>query len=112
MELSEAVKQSAQIRDLYHRLEEINHGTRWSKRDDMLGFLNDAGELGQLMMAEEGRWVHHGDLPRELEEKLADCLWWVLVLSERSGVDITKVFMSKMENLQSSLSESIDESAP
>jgi len=58
-------------------------------------------------MAKEGRWLHEGDLPQELDNKLADCLWWVLVLADRLGVDITQAFTAKMNDLDDQLSKSV-----
>jgi len=58
-------------------------------------------------MAKEGRWLHEGNLPKELDNKLADCLWWVLVLADRLGVDITQAFTAKMNDLDVQLSKSV-----
>src|SRR6266496_3307299 len=58
-------------------------------------------------MAAEDRWLYKGDLPRELEDKLSECLWWVLVLADRLGVDITKAFTAKMNELDVQLTKSV-----
>ena len=73
----------------------------------MLGYFYDMGELGRLVMAAQDRWVHEGDLPEELEDKLAECLWWVLVHADRLGVDIAKAFTKKMDKLDAKLSKSV-----
>lgn len=65
----------------------------------MLGYLYDIGELGCLVMAAEDRSLREDHLPRELEDKLSECLWWVLVLADRLGVDINKAFTTKMNTL-------------
>jgi NTP pyrophosphatase (non-canonical NTP hydrolase) len=106
--LAEASARANEVRKLYHRLEESNHGTRWSRQEDMVGFLYDIGELGRLLMANEGRWVHEGDTRKELQDKLAECLWWILVLSDRLDIDITQAYLSKVKDLQAGLSASAD----
>jgi len=73
----------------------------------MLGYLYDIGELGRLVMAAEDRWLYKGDLPRELKDKLSECLWWVLVLADRLGVDITKAFTTKMNELDVQLTKRV-----
>jgi NTP pyrophosphatase (non-canonical NTP hydrolase) len=36
-----------------------------------------------------GQWAPDGDVPELLRGKLAECLWWVLVLADRLDVDIS-----------------------
>jgi len=57
--------------------------------------------------AAEDRWLHEGDLPREFEDKLSECLWWVLVLADHLGVDITKAFTTRMNDLDVQLTKSV-----
>lgn len=92
------------IRALYHALESKNHGEPWTKQEDVIGFVYDVGELGRMVMASEGRWVHPGDLKQDLADKLAECQWWICVLSERLGIDLGSAFASKMDELEGSLS--------
>jgi len=99
---------AVRIRKLYRQLEERNHGGAWTTQEDMIGFMSDVGELGRLLMASEGRWVHAGDLPKELGDKLAECMWWIFVLSDRLGIDISQAFSKKMDELDSSLSASVE----
>ncbi|WP_367872542.1 hypothetical protein [Luteolibacter sp. Populi] len=106
-DFSDAVKRSMQIRKLYHELEKRNHGDPWTKQEDVIGFVYDVGELGRMVMAAEGRWKHQGELDKDLPDKLAECLWWLFVLSERLGIDINAAFASKMAELEASLSSSL-----
>ena len=85
IDFTAASDRARHIRELYQQLEERLHGTAWTPQEVMLGCVADVGELGRLVMAKEGRWLHEGDLPKELDDKLADCLWWVLVLADRLG---------------------------
>ncbi len=109
-DFSIAVERSIRIRKLYHELEKRKHGGPWTNQEDVIGFVYDVGELGRMVMAAEGRWVHPGDLPKDLADKLSECLWWLFVLSDRLGVDLTSAFSSKMAELENSLSTSLDNS--
>lgn len=104
--LGTAASRAARIRGLYHSLEELHHGEHWTAREDLVGLTYDIGELGKLVMAAEGRWHHEGDLPKELADKLAECLWWILSLSGRVGVDIDQAWAAKMDELETQLAAS------
>ena len=105
-DFSAATERAMQVRRLYQQLEERNHKNAWTTEEDMLAFTTDIGVLGRLVMAAEGRWVHNGDTQTELRSKLAECLWWILVLSSRLGVDITEAFSSFIGGLENDLTKS------
>ncbi len=109
MELETATEQALRVRRLYHQLEERLEGSAWSAKDDMLGFVNDVGTVSRLVMAAEGRWVPEGDVADQTAGKLAECLWWVLVLADRLGVDIDDAYRSTMDRIEAQLSARIDE---
>jgi NTP pyrophosphatase (non-canonical NTP hydrolase) len=73
----------------------------------MIGFVYDVGELGRLLMAAEGRWVAAEDREKQLEDKMAECLWWLFTLSGRLGIDLSEAFRAKMEGLEKDLEESL-----
>ncbi len=80
------------IRKKYQQLEKLHHKKVWTTEEDMLAFSSDIGALSRLVMTAEGRWVHDGDVRAKLKDKMAECLWWTLVLSERLNIDISKAF--------------------
>ncbi len=79
-DFSDAVERSMQIRKLYNELEKRKHGGPWTNQEDVIGFVHDVGELGRLVMAAEGRWIHPGDLHQDVGDKLSECLRWLFVL--------------------------------
>ncbi len=87
-DFSDAIERSIRVRRIYHQLEELNHGSHWTTQEDVIGFVNDVGELGRMAMASEGRWLYKGDLEKDLPDKLAECLWWIFVLSEMNELEI------------------------
>jgi NTP pyrophosphatase (non-canonical NTP hydrolase) len=107
MEIREANERAVEIRAMYHQLEERLEGSRWETKDDVLGLVNDVGQLGRLVMAREGRWKPAGDVDEQLASKLSECLWWILVLADRLDVDIDAAFGSTMDRIGTHLRESI-----
>ncbi|WP_141502814.1 MazG-like protein [Paenibacillus luteus] len=100
MSFSEAVDRSVQIRKLYHQLERKHHEKEWTVEEDALAFLTDAGLVGRLTMSQQGRWTMKGEIMPELEHKLGECVWWLIILSERMNIDIADAldnFLSKTE---------------
>nr|WP_092069313.1 MazG-like protein [Dendrosporobacter quercicolus]NSL47429.1 MazG-like protein [Dendrosporobacter quercicolus DSM 1736]SDL89068.1 hypothetical protein SAMN04488502_1011104 [Dendrosporobacter quercicolus] len=104
MNLNEVIERSLQIRKCYHQLEQQYHEKEWTVEEDALAFLTDAGLVGRLTMSQQGRWPTNGDSRSELEHKLGECIWWLIILSDRMNLDINEAlenFLSKTEkNLQ------------
>ncbi len=105
--LAQAAMQASRVRQLYHQLEEVHHGVRWSKQEDVVGLQSDVGELGRLVMGAEGRWMAPDDVRKQLEVKLAECLWWIFSLSNRLGIDVEHAYVDKMTELEHELALSV-----
>jgi hypothetical protein len=78
------------------------HGSEWSVEEDALAFLTDAGLVGRLVMSQQGRWPKGGEVPGELSHKLGECIWWIIVLSKRMGINVHDAldgFLTKTEKL-------------
>lgn len=100
MNFNEVIERSVQIRKHYHQLERQYHQKEWTVEEDALAFLTDAGLVGRLTMSQQERWPKGGDTGSELEHKLSECIWWVIVLAERMNIDISESldkFLSKLE---------------
>ncbi len=88
--MKEIIALSKEIREQYHALERVHHGTEWTIEEDALAFLTDAGLVGRLTMAEQGRW-YTSDSTTDLRHKLGECVWWLAVLAERMNIDLEEV---------------------
>jgi hypothetical protein len=100
MPFSEMVSRSRKIRDIYHSLELQHHGSKWTIEEDALAFLTDAGLVGRLTMAHQGRWPVENGGSHGLEHKLGECIWWLIVLAERMEIDsetALQSFLTKTE---------------
>ena len=98
-----ASKRAVLIRKRYHQLEKLNHKKAWTTEEDMLAFSSDVGALARLVMAAEGRWIQDGNVHAELKSKMAECLWWILVLSDRLDIDLAEAFTLFIDNRQADL---------
>lgn len=95
------INRSIEIRKKYHELEVQHHESEWSVEEDALAFLTDAGLVGRNIMSQQQRWPK-ADSQSELEHKLAESIWWLIVLAKRTDIDIKEAmenFLSKTEKL-------------
>lgn len=102
MNLKEIKEKSIKIREKYHKLEKKYHNSEWTIEEDALAFLTDAGIVGRLTMANQGRWPDENS--EKLDEKIGECIWWLVVLAERMNLNVEdcleKFFDSKKNMLE------------
>lgn len=99
--LEELINRSIKIRNKYHELEIQHHGSKWSLEEDALAYLTDAGLVGRNIMSQQQRWPKAGS-EAELEHKLGENIWWLIILAERSGINIEQAigkFLKDREKL-------------
>lgn len=106
--LESARQRAMEIRALYETLEQRINGQVWTLQELMLGFGNDVGTVGRLILAHEGTWEIDGDVNAQLEHKLSESLWWVIVIAERLGIDITEAFAGTMDRIERGLMPAVD----
>jgi hypothetical protein len=97
----EVINRSLELRKKYHELELQHHGSEWTVEEDALAYLTDAGLIGRNIMSQQQRWPK-ADSQNELEHKLGENIWWLIVLAERSGIEIkdaVEKFLGKTEQL-------------
>ncbi|WP_396599678.1 hypothetical protein [Frigoribacterium sp. R86507] len=101
-----------EVRALYEILENRINGEVWTTNELMLGFSNDIGTVARLLLAHSGTWDIDGDAGAELEHKLAESIWWVIVIAERLGIDIATSFTTTMNSIESGLRGAIEAAPP
>lgn len=92
MNFSDLEQAALQLNDLYEQLEVKRWGRVWSTQELALGFMGDVGDLAKLVQAHAGvRTIddHHAKLGHEL----SDCLWSIMVLASKCGVDLEAEFV-------------------
>jgi NTP pyrophosphatase (non-canonical NTP hydrolase) len=98
--LEGARARALEIRALYETLEVQLNGRVWSLHELMLGFSNDVGTVGRLILARDGTWEIDGDADAQLRHKLSESLWWVIVIAERLGIDIDDAYAATMHTIE------------
>lgn len=97
----EIIRRSLELRKKYHQLELQHHGSEWTLEEDALAYLTDAALVGRDVMSQQQRWPK-ANSESELKHKLGENIWWLIVLAERSGIDISEAvdsFLHKTEKL-------------
>jgi hypothetical protein len=102
LNFEDTVTRSLKIRELYHKLELQHHGSHWTVQEDALAFLTDAGKVGRLTMAQQGRWPQGQNPQQDLSHKIGESIWWLIVLADRMDIDIYEAldgFLTRTEDL-------------
>jgi NTP pyrophosphatase (non-canonical NTP hydrolase) len=99
--MRELTERAMRVHDLYDELNLRVRGRTWTREEFMLGFMGDVGDLAKLVMAAEGaRTIQNGSV----EHELADCLWSVLILAHKYGIDLQTSFDRTMDELEQAIS--------
>ena len=102
MTIQELQNRALEIRKRYEDYETKRNGKQWSNVDIAMGFAVDLGELLEIIMAKEGL-RELDDVDKKLVHELSDCLWCILVLASKYGIDIEKSFLGTMDELDKRL---------
>ena len=102
MDLETLQERAVAIAGMYDRYHVAAGRERWDAGNLALGFVGDVGDLAKLVMAVDGR-REIPDARARLGHELADCLWSVLVLADRYGVDLADEFSRMTDGIESAL---------
>ena len=102
MHLEDFIARARHIRTLYENYERENYGREWSTAEIALGLMGDLGDLAKLIQAHLGI---RGTLPKQelkakLSHELADCLWSILVLSDKLQINLEDAFVATIDALE------------
>ena len=100
MTLEELQSRAIEIRNKYDELNQQKRGITWNEQQLMAGFVGDVGDLSKIIMAKHGlRDMDNVD--EKLAHELSDCLWSVLVLASKYGIDLSSEFHKTMAEIDS-----------
>ena len=98
MKLSDLEKSALQLNELYEQLEIKKYGRVWTTEELALGFVGDVGDLAKLIQANAG--IRNIDDSRaKLGHELSDCLWSIIVLANKCGIDLEAEFVKNTREL-------------
>ncbi|GAA5003044.1 nucleotide pyrophosphohydrolase [Pseudoluteimonas lycopersici] len=107
MKFSDLEKSALQLNDLYEQLETKRWGRAWTTQELALGFMGDVGDLAKLIQANAGiRDID--DCKAKLGHELSDCLWSILVLAHKCGIDLETEFARNTRELSEYVSGELD----
>ncbi|WP_104134644.1 hypothetical protein [Cryobacterium sp. Y62] len=86
--LSAASTEALSVQALHEILEQRFNGKTWSLNEMAIGYTNDVGYIGRLLLAHDGIWPIDGDATAGVKHKLAESLWWSFVLANKLDIDI------------------------
>jgi len=99
MQFDDLLKRATEVRAQYDKLNAVHGRQTWNEQNLMSGFVGDVGDLSKIIMAKHGlRAMDNVDA--RLAHELADCLWSVLVLADKYGIDLPTEFMKTMDSLE------------
>lgn len=98
MKLSDLEKSALQLNELYEQLEIKRYGRIWTTEELALGFVGDVGDLAKLIQANAGI-RNIDDCKAKLGHELSDCLWSIIVLANKCGIDLEVAFVRNTKEL-------------
>ena len=98
MEFSELITRARLIREKYTKLERKKEGKEWSKEQLMQGFIGDVEDLKNILTAPN---IDKNNLGHEL----SDCLWSIIILADKYGINLEMSFEKTMTELEKRLDE-------
>ena len=102
MNFQQLIEQAREIRSKYADFETSRNGREWTGEELALGFVGDVGDLMKLVQAKEG--IRSAEnLDEALAHELSDCMWSIIVLADKYGVDLEKAFVKTMGELETRL---------
>ena len=104
MEFQKLVERAIEIRTIYSEKEQKLYGSSWTSEEIALGFVGDVGDLAKLILAENGK-RNISNSKEKIEHELADCLWSVMILANLHGINLEKVFVNTMDEIEKHLTE-------
>lgn len=104
MDFKQIVQQALEVRKQYQNLEIKKYGREWSREEIAQGFVGDVGDLMKLITAKSGVRDISG-VDSKLSHELSDCLWSIIILSDKYGIDLEKSFLETMNSLNEKIAQ-------
>ncbi len=107
MKYRELEESALKLNELYEALEIKLYGRVWTTEELALGFVGDIGDLAKLVQANAGiRKIDN--FKSKLGHELSDCLWSVIVLANKCGIDLEAEYSKNIKELMEHVSKELD----
>ena len=111
MNLRDLESAALRLNDLYEQLGAKRHGRAWTTQELALGFVGDVGDLAKLIQAHAGVRAIEG-CKEKLGHELSDCLWSILVLANKCGVDLEAEFVKNIREISEHVAGELRKQVP
>ncbi len=99
MDFQEMINRVHEIHKLYVESDIRRLGKEWDRGEYVKALCADIGMLAKLTMAKDGlREMENVD--EKLKHEVADCLWALIIIAEKYGVNIEESFLETMKDLE------------
>lgn len=106
MNFNDLQQSALQLNQLYEELETKRFGRIWTTQELALGFVGDVGDLAKLVQAHSGiRDID--DHKVKLGHELSDCLWSIIVLASKCGIDLEAEFVKNTSEISAYVSDEL-----
>lgn len=92
-------------RKLLEKFEKKSTGKTWGIEELLVGLVTDVGDLARLILAKEGFRADRGNIDKALRHELADCLWAIIVLSEKYNINLSSALIELSEDIKKKLKD-------
>lgn len=99
MEFKDIIKKAKDIQRLYAESDKRRLGQEWPRGEYTKALAADIGALIKLCMAKDG-FREVKDLDEKMKHELADCLWCLIIIADKYGIDLEGAFFETMEELR------------
>lgn len=107
MNFADLEKSALRLNELYEQLEIKMYGRVWTTQELALGFVGDVGDLAKLIQANAGvRKID--DCKAKLGHELSDCLWSIMVLANKCGINLEAEYFKNTRELIECVSNELD----
>ncbi|HVI57753.1 MAG TPA: nucleotide pyrophosphohydrolase [Luteimonas sp.] len=106
MTFSDLEQSAMQLNELYEQLETKLYGRAWTTQELALGFMGDVGDLAKLIQAHAGVRDIDG-YKAKLGHELSDCLWSIIVLANKCGIDLGAEFVRNTREIGAHVSSEL-----
>lgn len=96
-DIKDLQKKALEIRHRYDHLNKQKDGKAWNTEQLARGFMKDVTDLNEIIDGHKGK--------QSIEHELSDCLWSILVIAYKLGIDIEKSFWRTMAELDKRLDD-------
>jgi NTP pyrophosphatase (non-canonical NTP hydrolase) len=98
-DFQELIRKTKEVHKLYIKSDEKRLGKEWDRGEYVKALTADIGMLVKLTMAKDGlREMDNVDA--KLKHELSDCLWAIIIIADKYGIDLEQSFLETMEELK------------